>query len=171
MTLKPGDSPEVMKVQQVPLPVGTPVHFQKVDAVRLEPVLFTGNVLAGGFVHAAVGTKAYVYDPDRVLLVAEDLPGNVHYTGNTSQIDRIECRDGVYYLYTISKSVYKIVVGEGELVLFQGEAPPVQSDITAVNVRIQHLPPPDQAGQTVQYDRWWWLKAIRDALSFKKKKK
>ncbi len=113
-------TPETNDVQQVPLPIGTPVSFQKVDPVTRENV--AGSPLTGGFVHASVGKKAYIYDPRRDVISAPDIPGNLHYTGNTSALDRIEVRGGVYFLHTVSKSVYKVEVGSGAPVIYLPDA-------------------------------------------------
>ncbi|HRH93963.1 MAG TPA: hypothetical protein PKV72_05535 [Candidatus Peribacteria bacterium] len=121
--LSPNGEPEAAaEVQAVALELGTPVRFLKLDAKTGLPVLM-GPDIAGGFVHAAVGTKGYVFDPKCEVHVADDLPGNVQYTAKTSVIKSVALRDGAYFLTTMSGSVYQVLLTGGDPIIAPGGKP------------------------------------------------
>ncbi len=120
--LSPNGDAESVEIQAVALEVGTPVRFVKLDTRTGQPVLMGPNI-AGGFVHAAVGTKGYVFDPTCEVHVADDLPGNVQYTAKTSVIKSVELRGGTYFVTTMSGSVYQVFLMGGDPLLAPGGSP------------------------------------------------
>lgn len=107
-------------IREISLPIGTQVLLKKVAADTFAPIPFS-TMLTGGFVYAAVGTKAYIYNPTCELLEENGL----RYTAATARIIRIASQSGKQYLFTSSGSVYEMTVLPGEPLLHPEQTQPV----------------------------------------------
>lgn len=152
-------TPESAEIQELPIPLGTPVRLVKVDPTTLQPQqLFSG--IAGGFVHASVGQSAYVYNP--ACEVSQD--GQLFFTAKTSRISHIEKQAGAYVLRTSSGSTYIVVIEDGELIIHpaqqalpQLQPRPLHTDFSQPPVRRAELLAPEEpvpVRQEVAHTGW-----------------